>query len=220
MHLLFQDNHILVAVKPANLLTQEDDTKRDNFTDLLKEKLKKDLQKERIFLHPVHRLDKAVSGIVLFARSSKALSRLNEQQRERKMEKTYFALVEGRIDKERGELEDSLIHTRFKAKFSPKGKKAFLAYEVVGKKRNTTLIKISLLTGRYHQIRAQLSFFHHPIVGDAKYGSSKKRGRICLHHAEIAFFHPVTKERLFFSDYSADFLKGESFHCITPVPDQ
>lgn len=197
--LIYLDNHLLVVVKPKGVATQPE------FHEEVKAWLKAKTGKEgAIFLHPVHRLDKPVDGLVLFARSSKALSRLNELLREQKIEKTYIAKVEGTLREKEGVLEHFLFHDEFHAKVADRpflgAKKALLSYKVVKKESRTTLLEIYLHTGRYHQIRSQLSYIGHPIVGDSKYGSqtAEREGEIALSHVRMELTHPVTKETLDF----------------------
>jgi 23S rRNA pseudouridine1911/1915/1917 synthase len=181
-----------VVEKPAEMATQPD------LTELAKAFVKKKYNKPgNVFLHPVHRLDKAVSGLVLFARTSKALSRLQEMMRDRKIVKIYHALVEGDLPAEQGRLVHHLIHGSFRAEISREGKESILEYSVLKREKGTTLLEINLLTGRYHQIRAQLSAIGCPVLGDEKYGSKKswKKG-IALHHSEMRFELPVTKQSL------------------------
>jgi 23S rRNA pseudouridine1911/1915/1917 synthase len=191
-NIIYSDNHLLVVEKPADMATQPD------LTELAKAWIKKKYQKPgNVFLHPAHRLDKAVSGLVLFARTSKALSRLQEMMRERKIKKIYHALVEGKLPEDQGKLVHSLVHGSFRAEVSRDGKESILEYRVLKQERGVTLLEINLITGRYHQIRAQLSAIGCPILGDEKYGSKKSWPKgIALHHSEMRFEHPVTKESL------------------------
>lgn len=192
-NILLCDNHILVVDKPAEIATQPD------LVELAKAWVKKKFNKPgNVFLEPIHRLDKPVSGVVLFARTSKALSRLQEQMRERKMEKIYYAWVEGAPKKDRGELRHLLLHGEFRAEISPQGKEAILEYEVLKKEKNRAQLRITLHTGRYHQIRAQLAAIGCPVLGDTKYGSkvSWEGPGIALVAKELSFTHPVTHERL------------------------
>ncbi|MBI5346828.1 MAG: RluA family pseudouridine synthase [Chlamydiae bacterium] len=201
--IVYCDNHILVAIKPCNLPTQPDDLGQDNFQDRIKNWLKVKFQKKgNVFLHCVHRLDKPVSGLVLFARSSKALSRLNEQMRQKKIKRIYYALIEGHFDKQEGDLEHYLVHQSHKAAVVGKndGKLAKLHYRVLKKNKDTTLLEIELDTGRYHQIRAQFGHIGHPIVGDSKYGSHIFSNEIKLHQGKLEFFHPVTQEKMSFEN--------------------
>ncbi len=205
MKIVFCDNHLLVVLKPAGVSTQPHDGEQINLLDQAKAWLKKEFQKPgNVFLEPVHRLDKPVSGLVLFARTSKAISRLNEMMREKGIEKTYFAWVEGNLLQQEAILEHHLFHDEHKAKVvnssHPQAKLARLYYLQIDKRDGKTLLEIRLETGRYHQIRAQLAAMGHPILGDEKYGSSLpwKRDQIALHHGKLKFTHPVTKETLCF----------------------
>lgn len=204
--ILFQDNHILVSVKDAPMLTQKDQTDRISLEEILQEILQQETGKEKLFLQSIHRLDYLVSGLVLFAKSSKALQRLQQMQRDREIEKIYYALVEGVLPIKEQELVHTLKKRSHKAHFSKEGKEARLHYQVIREEEGNSLCKIKLLTGRYHQIRAQFSLLGHPVVGDEKYGSKKKKKRISLHHAELRLIHPVKKEKMEFIDKSAPFL--------------
>ena len=188
--ILFEDNHMLVAVKPGGLLTQPTELE----ADCLVARLKK--QAGLKFLEPIHRLDKVSSGIVVLAKSSKALSRMMKSLRERTCSKAYLALTDKKPTETKAVLKHSLLREDFKTKPGAQGKEARLSYEVLGKKGPYYLISIDLDTGRYHQIRAQLSAIGCPIVGDAKYGSSKpfKKGAIALHHKTMSLPHPISGE--------------------------
>ena len=191
-NILLYDNHILVVDKPAGIATQPD------LTELAKAWVKKKFNKPgNVFLEPIHRLDKPVAGVVLFARTSKALSRLQEQMRERQIEKIYEAWVEGSPKQQRGELRHHLLHGSFRAEISTDGKEAILEYEVMKKEKNHSELRIRLHTGRYHQIRAQLSAVGCPVLGDAKYGSHVTwKDGIALYARELSFKHPVTQEQV------------------------
>lgn len=198
MEVIFCDNHILVAEKPFGISTQPE------FHLQAKDWIKKQYKKEgRVFLEPIHRIDKPAGGLVLFARTSKALSRLNASMRARKIRKSYFALVEGILAKPKGILEHFLLHDDFNARVvdssHQEGKKASLEYTVLKQKENHSLVQIYLLTGRYHQIRAQFAAIGHPIIGDKKYGSKSQTKQLYLYHGEIAFSHPVGEKPLVFS---------------------
>lgn len=205
MEIIFCDNHLLIVDKPAGISTQPHDKNIDNLTDRAKNWLKQKFQKPgNVFLEPVHRLDKPVSGLVLFARTSKALSRLQEMMREQKIEKTYFAWIEGQLPQKEGVLEHYLVHEEYRARLvdssHAQAKLARLNYVQRDQKNGKSLIEIQLLTGRYHQIRAQCSAAGCPIIGDARYGSSHswKKDQIALHHGRLKFFHPVLKQELCF----------------------
>ncbi len=201
---IYCDNHLLIAQKPAGFLTQPDDTNNPSLEAFAKEWVKQEYNKPgEVFLHCIHRLDRPVSGLVLFARTSKALSRLNEQSRLQEIQRVYLAEIEGVLAQKVGKLEHFLIHADHRAivgKSSDKeAKKAILKFEVLHYVEHTTILKIELETGRYHQIRAQFGAIGHPIVGDARYGSRTGDGRtIHLHCSTLAFQHPVTQEILRF----------------------
>ena len=210
MKIIFCDNHLLIVSKPAGISTQPHEGESRNLLDQAKEWLKKEFCKPgNVFLEPVHRLDKPVSGLVLFARTSKALSRLQEMMRGHQIEKTYLAWVEGQLPEPEGTLEHYLLHDEHRARVvnssHPQAKLARLHYRQVDKKSETTLVEVRLETGRYHQIRAQLSAIGCPILGDSKYGSASpwKKDQIALHHATLRLTHPVTKEVLHFECVSS-----------------
>ncbi len=202
--IVFCDNHLLVAAKPAGLLTQPDDTGSDSLEAFCKEWVKKEYHKPgNVFLHAIHRLDKPVSGLVLFARTSKALSRLNEQSRNQEIQRIYIAEVEGILSLKEGRLDHYLIHGDHRAivaKASEKeAKHARLTYKVLESKAHSTVVSIELETGRYHQIRAQFSASGHPVVGDDRYGAKTGDSQAMrLHCSQLSFEHPVTKELLQF----------------------
>ncbi|GAB4187290.1 MAG: RluA family pseudouridine synthase [Simkaniaceae bacterium] len=201
--IIYLDNHLLIADKPAGMLTQETEKEKHSLENAAKAFLKEKFQKKgNVFLGVVHRLDKDVSGLVVFARTSKALSRLNQIFRSRQLQKVYLAVIEGTLPKRSGYLEDLLGKESHKARITKDkdemGKKAILFYEVIKEKNKKSLLRIFLKTGRYHQIRIQFSSRGHPIVGDQKYGSRvfwPEKG-IALHHWKIEFIHPVKKEWL------------------------
>jgi 23S rRNA pseudouridine1911/1915/1917 synthase len=203
----FCDNHLLLVDKPAGIPTQKG-------IDLVaKEWIKKKFEKPgNVFLEPVHRLDKPVSGLLLFARTSKALSRMQEAMRERSIQKTYYALVEGIPPIPEAVLENLLIHDSYHARVvehQEKGaKEAKLFYRVLKTEEGLSFLEIELYTGRYHQIRAQLSFIGCPILGDAKYGSKRSYPLegIALHHGRLSFPHPVSQEQLKFTSTPPYFL--------------
>jgi len=195
---LYLDNHLLAVNKPAELLTQATHLDGRSLEEVAKMWLKRKFKKRgNIYLHSIHRLDKPVSGIILFARTSKALSRLNTQVRGRLIKKIYFAQIEGELIPRRGVLRHALIHGAHRAYCPPSGgKEAILSYTVCKVYSRSSLVKIVPHTGRYHQIRAQLSLIGHPILGDRKYGSRHTSLRIHLHHAQMSLTHPVSLERL------------------------
>ncbi|MBY0529533.1 MAG: RNA pseudouridine synthase [Rhabdochlamydiaceae bacterium] len=202
MDVIFVDNHLLVVNKPAALATQPHGPGVENLTDQAKAWVKRTYAKPgNVFLEPIHRLDKPVSGLVLFARTSKALSRLQEKMRARAFVKTYYALVDPMPKNLSGHLEHYLVHDEYRARVvtasHPQGKRARLSYKVI----EDALLEIDLETGRYHQIRAQFAQEGCPIIGDVKYGSttSWKKAGIALHHGKLSAPHPITQEHLLFT---------------------
>ena len=197
VEVLYEDNHLLALNKPCGLPTQSDDNK--SLENDAKAYVKQAQNKPgNVFLHPIHRLDKPTSGVVLFAKTSKALSRLQEMMRQHKIQKTYVAICEGKISPQEGTLEHLLLHDDHKATVHKSGKPAILHYKVIGSPGNHSIVEVQLVTGRYHQIRAQFQAIHHPILGDKKYGSHHpyKPDAIALHHKKMSFTHPVTHELL------------------------
>jgi len=199
--ILFEDNHLVIAEKPSPLLTQPTEKDSNSLETHLKSYIKKrENKKNNVYLHCVHRIDKKVSGIVIFAKSSKALKRMQKMQKEKKIEKKYIACLNGKIDNLTATLEDYLKHSDFKALITNKNDKAAklasLNYYVIEHAKDVSLVEITLNTGRYHQIRAQFSNIGHPVVGDRKYGSPQNFESIMLHHASVSFIHPVTMKQI------------------------
>ncbi len=204
-NVIYCDNHLLVANKAAGMLTQPDGSSTPDLEGEMKAWVKAKYNKPgAVFLHAIHRLDRPVSGLVLFARTSKALSRLNEQVRSGTIERTYIAEVEGAPAEEEGDLEHYLRHGSHTAIVShakdPEAKWASLHYRIEKKKERTSLIRIELRTGRYHQIRAQFAAIGCPIVGDHRYGAKGEGKTIRLHCTRLALTHPVTQEALFWEE--------------------
>ncbi len=200
---VYLDNHLLVVNKISGLLTQETNLEENSLQNFCKQYLKEKYSKAgNVFCEPIHRLDKDVSGLVIFARTSKALSRLNAQIRKRSVTKKYVALVEGLLDFcEEKQFTHYLIKENYRAKAFDQekegSKNAELFIRPLETHASNTLVEVTLVTGRYHQIRAQLSHIGHPILGDHKYGATSRGKReIALHHKEFSLDHPVTKERL------------------------
>lgn len=197
--ILFEDNHLLCVYKPFGLATQPSLHNEESLEDLAKEYIKTTHNKPgNVFLHAVHRLDKVTSGIVIFAKTSKALSRLNESMRKKEFEKTYQAVVEGTLHKTSGTLEHMLIHGEHKAfvSLAKEAKKCLLSYKLLCQNEQNAHIEVDLETGRYHQIRAQFAAIGHPVVGDSLYGAKQPftKGAIALWHTKVSFTHPVTHE--------------------------
>jgi 23S rRNA pseudouridine1911/1915/1917 synthase len=205
LQVLFEDNHIVIINKRAGDITQGDKTGDKPLSDVVKEYIKDKYNKPgNVFIGTVHRLDRPTSGIVIFARTSKALERLNKMLRDKTIKKTYWALVKNTPKKETDTLinilkKDTKKNKSFVYKKEVEGSKnAILHYKVVQKLDNYSLLEIDLETGRHHQIRTQLSYIGSPIKGDLKYGfdRSNKDGSISLHARKIEFTHPVSQENI------------------------
>ncbi len=201
INIIYEDNHLLVVEKPINIPTQEDNTKDKDLLTMLKEYIKDKYNKPgNVYLGLVHRLDRPVGGIMVFARTSKAASRLSEQVRNKTFKKTYNAVVMGNINKE-GKLVDYLLKDEKKniVKVDKNGKEAILNFKKLNFKDNMSLVKINLETGRSHQIRVQMSHYGYPLFGDQKYNKTSKVGeQIALFSKKIEFIHPTTNEKLVF----------------------
>ncbi|MBN2406226.1 MAG: RNA pseudouridine synthase [Elusimicrobia bacterium] len=198
--IIYEDNHLLALNKPAGMLTQPNQSGKDSLEDLAKEWIKVNMNKPgNVFLHPVHRIDREVSGVVLFARTGKALSRLNEEMRNRDIVKIYHAVTCPGPSGKSGTLEHYLRHSSFRAAVAKNGagKKAVLEYRKIKDIGGCSLLEICLKTGRYHQIRVQLSEAGWPVLGDTKYGGQRaEKDGIFLHHYRMEIIHPVKKEKL------------------------
>ena len=202
--IIFIDNHLIAVTKPAGLLTQPDRNTDESLIDQTRQWIKEKYNKpNNIFLGLVHRLDRNVSGVVLFARTSKAASRLSKQFREGTPKKHYRAIVLGKLKEEHTTLvhylrkEKSLRATVFPRE-TPTAKRSELSYEVINSLENKSLLEVSLSTGRFHQIRAQMAFIGHPIIGDVKYGAPEPlpNQEIALYAYKLVFSHPVSNEEI------------------------
>jgi 23S rRNA pseudouridine1911/1915/1917 synthase len=205
LEVLFEDNHIIIVNKKTGDITQGDKTGDKPLSDVVKEYVKEKYNKPgNVFIGTVHRLDRPTSGIVIFARTSKALERLNKMLRDKTINKTYWAIVKNAPKKDNDTLinflkKDTKKNKSFVYKKEISGsKEATLHYKTIKKLDNYFLLEINLETGRHHQIRTQLSFIGSPIKGDLKYGfnRSNKDGSISLHARKIEFIHPVSKENI------------------------
>jgi len=203
MEVVYEDNHVIIVNKQSGEIVQGDKTGDRPLSDIVKDYIKEKYQKPgEVFLGVVHRLDRPVSGLVVFARTSKALTRLNKMFAEGQVHKTYWALVQGCPEKE----EDMLTHwlTRNEQQNKsyayqrevPRSKKAQLEYRVLSRGDNYSLVEVKLMTGRHHQIRCQLSAIGCPIKGDLKYGAKRSNadGSISLQSHRVEFVHPVSKQ--------------------------
>lgn len=203
MTVVYEDNHIIIVNKTASEIVQGDKTGDTPLSETVKQYLKEKYQKPgNVFIGVTHRLDRPVSGLVVFAKTSKALSRLNEMFKNGEVKKTYWAVVKNRPPEEEGELVNYLIRNEKQNKSyaydteKPGSKKAILHYRLIGHSQNYHLLEVDLKTGRHHQIRCQLAKMGCPIKGDLKYGSPRSNpdGSICLHARSVRFVHPVSKE--------------------------
>jgi 23S rRNA pseudouridine1911/1915/1917 synthase len=201
LEVLYEDNHIIVVVKPYNVLSQGDSTGDTSIMDMVKSYIKEKYHKPgNVYLGLVHRLDRPVGGIMVFARSSKAAARLTKAFNEHKITKKYLAIVHGKMEKDKDELIDKIEKTsEGNSIISDNGKEAILDYEVLdyNKENDCSLVSIVLKTGRHHQIRVQFSSRGHYLLGDQRYGVLDNK-QISLFSYYLSFEHPVTHEVLDF----------------------
>ncbi|HJF91518.1 MAG TPA: RNA pseudouridine synthase [Mediterranea massiliensis] len=203
MTVVYEDNHIIIVNKTASEIVQGDKTGDVPLSETVKQYLKEKYQKPgNVFIGVTHRLDRPVSGLVVFAKTSKALSRLNEMFKNSEVKKTYWAIVKQTPPETEGELVNYLVRNEKQNKSyaydteRPGSKKAVLHYRLIARSDNYSLLEVDLKTGRHHQIRCQLAKMGCPIKGDLKYGfpRSNPDGSICLHARRVRFVHPVSKE--------------------------
>ncbi|NQW43343.1 MAG: RluA family pseudouridine synthase [Bacteroidetes bacterium] len=203
--ILYEDNHLIAINKPAGVLVQGDETGDIPLSELVKDFIKnRDHKPGNVFCGVIHRIDRPVSGVVMMAKTSKALSKMNELFREDKIRKTYLALVNG-VPEEAEKTLKNVLRKNAKTKKSDvfnrpieNGKDSELSYTVIENRGHQCLLEVRPVTGRFHQIRAQLAYNKTPIVGDLKYGAPQalKNKSICLHAFKIAFEHPIKKENI------------------------
>ena len=202
INIIYEDNHLLVVEKPINIPVQADSSNDLDLLTMLKDYIKTKYNKKgNVYLGLVHRLDRPVGGVVVFAKTSKCASRLSEQIRNRGFKKVYYAVIEGNIF-EKGLLKDKLLKDKCTntVKIDNNGKDAELYFEKIKYKDSLALVKIYLKTGRSHQIRVQFSSRGYPLYGDHRYNNNcKKNSQIALFAQSISFNHPITKESLTFS---------------------
>ena len=203
LHVLYEDNHLIAINKKSGDICQADKTGDIPLSEIVKEFLKNKYNKPgNVYLGTIHRIDRPTTGAIIYAKTSKALSRMNEKFRNNEISKTYWAIVKNKLPKQSDILENYLSKNNKKNKsFVTKekdGKYSNLNYKIIKSLDNYYQYEIKPETGRHHQIRVQLSNIGSPIKGDLKYGAkrSNKDGSICLHAREIIFKHPVTKEEL------------------------
>ena len=204
---IYEDNHLLVVEKPVNVLSQGDDTNDKDMVNLLKDYIKVKYNKPgNVFIGLVHRLDRPVGGIMVFAKTSKAASRLSEQVRNKSFKKTYRAVLNGNMKKDNDTLKDYLYKNKKTNMVSvvnknhKDAKDAELSYETIAKNEKFSMVQVDLKTGRPHQIRVQFSSRKHPLFGDQRYGQdvNKKGDQIALWSYKIEITHPTTKEKMEF----------------------
>ena len=203
MIVVYEDNHIIVVNKTSSEIVQGDKTGDTPLSEMVKQYLKEKYNKPgNVFIGVTHRLDRPVSGLVVFAKTSKALPRLNEMFRNGEVKKTYWAIVKECPKETEGELVHYLVRNEKQNKSYAydkevkNSKKAVLHYKLIGHSQNYYLLEVDLKTGRHHQIRCQLAKMGCPIKGDLKYGAPRSNpdGSICLHARKVRFIHPVSKE--------------------------
>ena len=209
LKILFEDNHIIVVEKKPNIPSQADKTEDEDMLIIVKQYIKEKYNKPgNVYLGLVHRLDRPVGGVMIFAKTSKAAARLSEQVRSKIFKKKYLAVVDGKIEKQVGTLENYLYKderlnmSRVVSRDKKNAKLAKLDYKVLkyNEIKNLSLLEINLHTGRHHQIRVQLSNFGHSIFGDQKYGNRGQGKQIALWAYELTIEHPITKEKITFKD--------------------
>lgn len=202
---LFEDNHVIVAIKPCNMLTQSDATSDSDLLGWLKQYVKEKYEKPgEVYLGLVHRMDRPVGGLLVFARTSKAASRLSEQVRVHELNRQYVCVVEGETP-DRFTLKDYLLKDEktnmvrvIPDYLKAQGKEAVLHGRTIARKGGLSLVAIQLETGRAHQIRVQMQHAGHPLWGDNRYGNGKKGEQIALWGMRLSFTHPTTKEQMLF----------------------
>jgi len=206
INIIYEDNHLLVVEKPVNILMQGDDTNDVDLLKILKAYLVKKYHKPGdAYLGLVHRIDRPVGGVVVFAKTSKAAGRLSNQIRLNKMHKTYYAVVCDKLEKDSDTLKDYLYkntNTNTVTVVNPMhddAKEAILKYQVMGFKDNLSLVKVDLVTGRSHQIRVQFASRNHPLWGDQRYNKTAiNQQQIALWATSLSFIHPTTQQALTF----------------------
>lgn len=219
LNVLYEDNHIIVAVKPANIPSQADISGDIDMLTMVKEYVKKKYNKPgNVYIGLVQRLDRPVSGIMIFARTSKAASRLTNEIKEHKVKKTYLAVVRGLFNKKSGNLVNYIVKQNdnsSKITTKDKGKIAKLKYEVISenKEKKLSLVRVNLETGRHHQIRVQFANINHPLYGDQRYGIRDNK-QIALLSYKLKFEHPVKKEVMTFEISPPNSEPWKALNCV------
>ena len=208
LNIIYEDNHIIVVEKIPNILSQDDETGDISMMKLVKDYLKEKYNKpSNVYLGLVHRLDRPVGGVIIFAKTSKAASRLSDEVRKKVFKKEYLTIVDGKFENDKGTLENYLYKDKktnisyVVSKDKKQAKIAKLDYEVLkyDRKKDLSILKINLHTGRHHQIRVQLSNINHSIYGDQKYGKRGKNKQIALWAYKLTIIHPTKKEKMVFT---------------------
>ena len=207
LNVLYEDNHVIVIEKPVNIPSQADKTGDEDMLSIVKHYLKEKYQKPgEVYLGLVHRLDRPVGGVMVFAKTSKAAARLSEQVRTKQFEKQYLVVVDGKMEPEKGVLEDYLLKnerkniSRVVEQEAKNAKLASLDYEVLkyAEDINLSVVKVNLHTGRHHQIRVQFASRGHSLYADQKYGTRGRGKQIALWAYQLSFYHPISKQKLTF----------------------
>lgn len=210
LKVLYEDNHVIVVEKPVNIPSQADKTGDEDMLTIIKKYLKEKYNKPgEVYLGLVHRLDRPTGGVMVFAKTSKAASRLSEQVREKKMHKKYLAIVDGKMEKSKDIWKDFLLKnekkntSRVVDEKTKNAKEAILDYEVIkyNEEINMSVVKVNLHTGRHHQIRVQFASRNHSLSGDQKYGTRGRGKQLALWAYSLSFEHPTKKELMEFEDY-------------------
>ena len=218
LNILYEDNHIIVVVKPFNVLSQSDITNDLDMLTIVKEYIKEKYNKPgNVYLGLVHRLDRPTMGVMVFAKTSKAASRLSEQVRKNTFQKKYVAIVNGILSKKEDTFVDyleKLDNGNTIVTDENHGKYSELSYKVLkeDKVNNLSLVDISLKTGRHHQIRVQFASRGYPLLGDSRYSENREKYQLCLVAYSLKFNHPTTKERLEFNIPFSDLEYFEKFY--------
>lgn len=210
LKVLYEDNHIIVVEKPVNIPSQADKTGDIDMLTIIKSYIKDKYNKPGdVYLGLVHRLDRPTGGVMVFARTSKAAARLSEQIRDKKFKKRYLAIVDGKMEDNIGSMRDFLLKnektntSKVVKEETKNSKEAILDYEVVkyNEQINMSVVKITLHTGRHHQIRVQFASRNHSLSGDQKYGTRGRGKQLALWAYSLSFIHPTTKEEMIFETY-------------------
>lgn len=210
LKILYEDNHVIVVRKPVNIPSQGDKTGDIDMLTIIKKYLKEKYNKPgEVYLGLVHRLDRPTGGVMVFAKTSKAASRLSEQVREKQMQKKYLCIVDGKLEKNTGTMRDYLLKnertntSKVVKEGTKNAKEAILDYEVIkyNEQIDLSVVKVILHTGRHHQIRVQFASRGHSLSGDQKYGIRGRGKGLALWAYSLSFIHPTKKERMEFEDY-------------------